>query len=254
MSEFNTVISERSDFELYEIIYYKEGSYKPEALDAAKKEFNTRAISADTIAQFEQRIQKTNELKLEKEKEKTELKNKAISYGKFLIPTEKDTLPKTILSLCIFLSVSYLYYLFNNIRSILHFFIDIANWDLGHIEYLLPYILFPIGIYGLWKSKKYGWYLIVGLQTHFAFSTIYSGIISYKYSMGNTGGLSTILDTLIPRPTILSIVLRFVVLFGIVYFLNQPKTLKVFNIKRSTGIIFVAVIFIITSILWWSLD
>ncbi|WP_299768472.1 hypothetical protein [uncultured Dokdonia sp.] len=253
MSEFDIVMSERSDFELYEIIYYKEGSYRQEALDAAKKEFDARAISSEKIAQFEQKIQKANQLKLEKEKEKTELKNKAISYSKFLIPTEKDTLPKTILSLCIFLSISYIYYLFNDIRMIIAFFEDIANWDLSYIEYLFPYILFPIGIYGLWKSKKYGWYLIVGLQTYLAFSTIYSGIISYKYSMGSTDGLSAILDTLFPRPTILSIILLFVVLFGIVYFLNRIKVLEIFKIKRTNGLLFVLVVFAITSILWWSL-
>ena len=47
MSEFDKVMSERSDFELFEIINYDNDKYKPEAILAAKKAFEARHIDND---------------------------------------------------------------------------------------------------------------------------------------------------------------------------------------------------------------
>lgn len=253
MSEFDKVMSERSDFELFEIIHYQNDSYKPDALRSAEKEFNSRNIDSHDITEFKQKIQKAIVLKSEKENQKTELKKKAVEVGKLFLPTEKSTLSKTMLSLCIFLTVSFLFYLLRDFRMIVLFFSDVGDWDLSVIGFLFPFLLFPIGIYGLWKSKRYGWYLIVGLLTYFSFATAYSGISFYKYSMGDGGGIFEQLEGLFPRPSIASIIFRFIVLFGIVYFLNRTRILKIFNVKRTNGLVFVGAILLVSIAIWWRL-
>ena len=54
MSEFGKVMSERSDFELFEAIKYKRNNYISEALDAAEREFEKRNVSPEELAVFEQ--------------------------------------------------------------------------------------------------------------------------------------------------------------------------------------------------------
>lgn len=253
MSEFDKVMSERSDFELYEIINHEKDSYKLEALLAARKEFESRKINNGQLFKFEQKIESAKKLKKEKENQKTELKKKALDIGRLLIPNEKETLSKTILSLCIFLTLSFLFYLARDFRLLLSFFLDFGDWDFSVFEFLLPYFFFPIGIFGLWKSKKYGWYLTNGLLTYYAFSTIYSGISSYRYSIGGDGGIFDQLESIFPRPSLLSIVFRFVVLFGIVIFLNRIKVLEKFGVQKKRGLIYLVIIFLITTAFWWTL-
>lgn len=253
MSEFDKVMAERSDFELFEIINYEKENYKPEALSAAKKEFESRKIEKDQLSEFEQKIKSAKNLKRERENQKTELKKKALDIGKLLIPTEKDTLSKTILSLCIFLTLSFLFYLIRDFGLLLSFFSDFGDWDFSVYEFLIPYVFFPIGIFGLWKSKKYGWYLTTGLLTYYAFSTIYSGISSYRYSIGGNGGIFDQLDSIFPRPSIVSIIFRFIVLFGIVIFLNRAKVLERFGVKKTRGLLYLVIIFLVTTAFWWTL-
>uniref|UniRef100_UPI00404A3BB5 hypothetical protein n=2 Tax=Flavobacterium sp. TaxID=239 RepID=UPI00404A3BB5 len=251
MSEFDKVMSKRTDFELFDIINYKRNSYKSEALISAEKEFHGRNISSHQIAAFEKKIQKSIETKAEKENQKTELKRKAFDIGNLLLPTEKSTYSKSILSLSIFLTISYFFYLFRDFEIIKSFFSDLGDWDSGVFEFLFPFILFPIGIFGLWKNNNYGWYLIVGLLTYLSFSTIFSGMSAYKYSMENVYGIGEQLEALFPKPSIAAIIFRFVVLFGIVIFLNRSKTLEIFKVRKIYGLIFVALIVVITTIFWW---
>lgn len=253
MSEFDKVMSERSDFELFEIINCKKNSYKSEALLSAKKEFESRNIKKELILEFEQKIESTKEIKRQKKTQKTELEKKAMDIGKLLIPTQKDTFSKTMLSLSIFLTLSFLFYVFQNFRFLGSLFSDFGDWDLSYVEFLLPYILFPIGIYGLWKIEKHGWYLITGLLTYYAFSTIYSGIISYRNSMSGNSGIFSVLDDIFPKPSILSIIFRCIVLFGIVIFLNKTEALEKFRIQKTQGLIYLSILFLITTALWWTL-
>lgn len=250
MSEFDKVMSERSDFELFEIINHEKNNYKPEALLAAKKEFESRKIDKDQLTEFNQKIESTNNLKRKKENQKNELKKKALDIGKLFVPTEKDTLSKTLLSLCIFLTLSYLFYFIRDFGLLLSIFSDFGDWDFSVYEFLVPYFLFPIGIFGLWKSKKYGWYLTAGLLTYYAFSTIYAGISSYRYSIG---GIFDQLDSLFPRRSILSIIFRFIVLLGIVIFINRAKVLEKFEVQKTRGIIYLVIIFLVTTSFWWTL-
>lgn len=254
MNEFDKVMSERTDFELYEIIYHKRNSYKPKALDSAEREFKIRDIDSEKLSKFEQKafsIKKEKEIKAIK---KTELAEKIKSIGALFLPTEKSSLSKNMLSLCIFLTLSYLFYLIRDFSLTVFIFRDFTNWDLSIVEYLLPFLLFPIGIYGLWKTKKYGWYLIVGLLTYYAFSTFYTGVTTYKYYSTNEGqGISNLLDNLFPKPDYPSLILKIVILGGTVIFLNRIKVLELFKIERYKGVLLIVIIGILSTMLWRSL-
>ena len=253
MSEFDKVMSERSDFELFEIINHEKDSYKPEALLAAKKEFESRKINSNRLFEFQQKIASAQELKKQKENQMAKLKKKALDIAKMSVPTEKDTFSKTILSLCIFLTLSFLFYLIRDFGLILSIFSDFGDWDPIIYEFFMPFVLFPIGIFGLWKSKKYGWYLTAGLLTYYAFSTVYSGISSYRFSIDRTGGIFDQMDSIFPRPSIMSIIFRFIVLFGTVIFLNRAKVLDKYRVEKNRGIVYLIIILLITTAFWWTL-
>ncbi|AWM12888.1 hypothetical protein DI487_02730 [Flavobacterium sediminis] len=253
MSEFNNVMSNKSDLELYEILYYKKNSYVPEALISAENEFKSRNISKAKISEFEQQLQSRANKKLIRENQKELLIQKTQDLGKLFIPTEKDTLTKSLLSLCIFLSISYLFYFISNFSLTITLLNDLNDWDLSMTEHFLPLILFPIGIFGLWKIKKYGWFIIVSLLTYYSFATIYAGISSYKLSYGNEGGVYSQLDNLFPKPNLINLILRLVIIGGLVFFLHRNKILQVYKIKKTNGITLVLVIVVLTTMIWWSL-
>ncbi|TMU56070.1 hypothetical protein [Flagellimonas algicola] len=250
MSEFDNVMSERSDFELFEILGHQKDSYKAEALAAAQRAFDSRNVTREQISEFEQRIQSALEQQNLKEKRNKELSKKAWDLGKLFLPTVKDTLDKTFLSLCIFLSLAYLYHLIQDLSLIIVFFSDLGDWDASVWEFLLPYVLFPIGIFGLWKRKKVGWFLISGLLSYYAFSTIYGGISAYRYNLNGNFG---VLDSIFPKPNVASLLFRFAVLFGIVIFLSRKKALEIYKIGRTTALVVIIIICVLTTIRWWGM-
>ena len=56
MNEFDKVMSERSDLELYEILNHKRSSYIPEALVSAENEIKTRNIGSEKLSEFERKL------------------------------------------------------------------------------------------------------------------------------------------------------------------------------------------------------
>ena len=250
MSEFDSIMAERSDFELYKIIYIDSASYQAEAISSAQETFKSRAITPNIILGFEEQIQTLNRVEEQKKQEKTALKKKAFSIGKLLVPTEKDDVYTTVKSLCIFLSLSYLYHLIQNFEMIRLWFLDYKHWDLSMVEYMSPYILYPIGIYNLWKHKKRGWYVITGLLTYDVISTVFYSISTYYYFADNSYGLFGIMDELMPIPDIKSTLLRVIVLGGIVVFLNKKALLDLYGINKKNGLIFIACIALISTLLW----
>ncbi len=251
MNEFDKVMSERSDLELYEILNHKRSSYTSEALVSAKTEFNARNISSKKLSELELQSRENN--KANRTKQKAELVEKIKDVWKLFLPTEKDTLSQNLLSFCIFLTIAYIYYFISDFSLTIAVLSDFREWDVSVIEHLLPLLLFPIGIFGLWKTKKYGWFLIVALLTYYAFSAVYSGIDNYSYSFGDNGGIFGQLDNVFPKPSIPSLILRFVVLGGLVIFLHRTNILKLFKIKKSNRIAMVVVIGVLTTLFWWSI-
>ena len=155
-----------------------------------------------------------------------------------------------MLSLCIFLSLTFLFYLVRDFGLLIAFFSDIGSWDLSVYEFLLPYVLFPIGIFGLWKAKTYGWYIVTGLLTYYAFATIFSGFSLYRFTVGRSDYLFDQIESIFPTPSLAAILVRFVVLFGIVMFLNKAKILEKFKIQKRSGLLFLALIIATTTGIW----
>jgi len=83
----------------------------------------------------------------------------------------------SIILIAFCLSLIYLYYFVDNFEMTISMLKDLGHNDLSTLEFFAPLILFPIGLFGFWKSKKYGWTIIVITLTYFYFTAILSQIV-----------------------------------------------------------------------------
>ncbi len=172
MNEFDSVMSSQSDLELYIILNYKRDSYVTDALLSAEKEFQKRHFTPDQLSEFEQIIQSKRQRKNAQSEQKSDFLIKAKNLGNAFLPTEKDSAEKNIVSISLLLTVAYLFYFVRDFSLTLILLSHSTNWDLSALEHLLPFVIFPIGIYGLYKIKKHGWFIIVALLAYFSLVTI----------------------------------------------------------------------------------
>lgn len=237
MKDFEIVMGETSDLELYKILFHKRDSYTPEALISAEKEFRSRSFSEDRLTELKKTIENENQIRSERKKKNLQFRKSIRSSISMAIPTEKGTTEKSLLSLTIFLGISYLFFLFSDLQTLWWVLEEMNMWSLYT---LLPFILFPIGIYGLWKVKTYGWYIITGLLTHnavLAFSQFY---LEYRYfGIFERGAFLGDLEGFFPRTPVGFIMLNLLILSGIIYYLNKKKITEYFSINRWNGIAYI---------------
>lgn len=226
MNEFAKAMSQRSDFELYLILNYEKDSYKAKALEAAKEEFISRAITDQQINEFEEQIEAKKSAKKQKKQQQGEFKKKAWEIGKLFIPTEKETLSQNILSLCAFMSLIYVFYLIKNFNLLYELVRDQENWDLSTFPFIVPFLLYPIGIFGLYKSKTFGWYLIIALLTFDTLSSLIFGQLEFMF----------------PKPSITANIIRNITLIGIIFFLFRTRVLTKYGVKKQDGIVMISII------------
>ena len=240
-NKFDKVMSDNSDFILYEILHHKRNEYNPEAIVSAENEFKKRNIDAAKQIEFENKIQSQKNHTINKQQETTELISKFINFGKLIIPTRKGSLSKNLTSITLFFTAVYIYYLANNFSLTTTLLFQPCYWDLNALEYLLPFLLYPIAIYGFWKIKKYGWYLIVSLLTYSLVTTIFSGLVTYY--IYNNSNQEIDFSLIFTQPNIRTILIHFLVFFGFILYLNKKNTITYYGIRQRVGFIFVLTLF-----------
>ena len=253
MTNFDKVMSATSDLELFRILNHKRNSYTTEAILSAEKEYEKRNFSEDELENFRRNIAEEENRESQKKLKRSLLDQKIRNSINLAIPTEKGSTPKNIFSFAIFLTLVYLYYFLTSF-SYLWFIISesATDFNLLTIEFIAPYLLFPIGIFGLLKTRKFGWYLTCGLLTYYFITTIFSYVLQYKMSMDyGDGGLSLFIDDFYAVPAIGAIIINLLVIGGFIFFLFRQGVLIHFSLNKNAGINFIAVLAAISTILWW---
>lgn len=255
MTNFDKVMSATSDLELFKILNHKRDSYTAEAILSAEKEYQKRNFSEDELENFRRNIAEEENLESQKKLKRSVLDQKIRNSINLAIPTEKGSTPKNIFSFAIFLSLVYLYYFLTSF-SYLWFIISesASEFSLLTIEFIAPYLLFPIGIFGLLKTRKFGWYLTCGLLTYYFITTIFTYVLQYKMSLEYGGGdLSLFIDDYYKVPAIGAMILNLLVIGGFIFFLLRPGVIKHFSLNKNAGVSFIAVVGMISTILcWWN--
>jgi len=104
MNDFHQIMSQRSDLELYRILYHEADKYQEEAIAAARAEFAKRNILQDVFEAFERQIrEKSQSESILSVQQQDEIKNSAIQFFDFLKPKENDTYEKRLVLISIFL-------------------------------------------------------------------------------------------------------------------------------------------------------
>lgn len=245
MNEFDRTMSLLSDFELYEIIHHKRDSYTSDALTAAENIYASRTITPEHIADFKAKIQAQQSDRNTLIKDISELK----SVFNF---SSKWTLSKSMILVFILLIGIFLYYFIKNSSYITSIISDYKHWGLSGVFMIIPYIVFPIGLYGIWRYKKYGWYSIISVLIYFVYISAYAIVEGIKYYYGDDTSAYHIED-LFPKPMITSLVFKVVILVGIMIFFYRKNVLAIFTIKKIRGILFLVLISILMTILMISI-
>jgi len=147
-------------------ILEKPGDYQDAAIEAAKKEFSDRKLSAEEIKEarqvlFERQLHKITQ----REKVKAiEIKLKKTGQTLFdnLNPLQAgiSSTEKNIRIIVISFSVLFLYLFIKEFKMIRLYIKIFQEIPLESCFYLLPHLLLPIATFMFWERKRIGWMLL----------------------------------------------------------------------------------------------
>lgn len=191
MNDFEKSMSDLPDEALVKIVTILKDDYQPEAVLAAKNELNTRKVSADKISSILSELENPQSEHNDSKKIGLNIK----SWRDIIDPLNpsSDTPIDRRLQLIFFVFlILYLYFLidqwqllFLSIKSLF----ENPNDEfilLGlKIDFLLPYVLFPLGLFGYWKNKRFGWIILMMILLYWLLNLSESLYMYYKYSALN---------------------------------------------------------------------
>jgi hypothetical protein len=160
------------------------------------------------------------------------MENKQDKMKKIEDLTEEQTsksVDKKVIILTITLAVIYLYYFIDNFSLTVLMLSDLDHFDISFLEYFTPILLFPIGLYGFWTTKKYGWIIIVIVLS-------YSSVVS-------------IVSLVMGMPFSIKILLQFLISSGLLFYFNLRTITESLNINKLTQYLVVG-ISIVLFVIW----
>ena len=233
-NDFSKYYRTISNTELLSILE-NSSDYQPSAVEAAKKEFSDRRLSETEIKEAREALLAI-QLQTKKQREKVKvIEDKVKNAGHTLIETLNPIQPgipsteKTIRLIAIVFGGLFLYEIISDFQMHLAFLKDIPRFPLESILYLLPLIFLPIAIFTFWKRKSIGWILLVIFLTFSCAIALGSLVDSLTWkSSGNE-----FLDTLFPRTSPTTYIIRLVFLIGTIYVLCKQNIRKEFSIHTQ---------------------
>jgi len=127
-------------------------------------------------------------------------------------------------------------------------FIYYRDWDLSSFTFLLPKFLYPIGLWGLWSVRKYGWIIVTMLITYSTISSLVSLLFEIKWSFEDSVNetdilpLSPIIDEIFGRGSILFSLAQLVFAGIILLYINSKSVTELFKISRRTQFVIIGLV------------
>ena len=249
MTDFKDIMSKQTDSELLEITTIFRDNYQPEAIVVAETELKSRKLTDEQLANAQQLLDnKKREQEVKNEKYKLLQSKTADIVNTFSPLTEKST-DKTIQIVTIGLIISFLVYLIKNWGLIVLMLQDIGNADISLLEFFAPLVLFPIGLFGFWTTRKYGWIILAIMLTYLTVTTLLAMGLEIKWAMqssiyfDNSGLIqiqeveNPVMDKLFGKKGFAFYIGQFVLFVGLLIFLNKQAITEKYLISKRTQLL-----------------
>jgi hypothetical protein len=236
MNDFKQAMLELSDKALVKIVEYQSDDYQPEALEVAKDELKKRNISSDELRVIRLKIENREDYEGLQTFDLDTLK----STDDLVDPGSEKPVNRKMQFLFILFSVIYIFFLIDQYQAMV---ISIDSILSGHneeplflfvtIDYILPFVLFPVGLFSFYKGLKYGWFILIMILIYWLINLGDETFMYFKYSGMDWNNLDTHGETLQKLTYLLYIqkgwfyyVLRLTICLIAIYFL-QLKTIRI---------------------------
>lgn len=236
----------RTDSELLEITTILRNDYQSDAVTAAETELKNRNLTAQQLSDAYSQLEIKRQEQERKNDKLKKIQARTAEITEFFNPLKERSTDRTIKMIAIVLAISYLFFFSRDFKVAAFALQDMRNADFSVYLFLLPLILFPIGIFGFWMMKKFGWIIIAALITCSAVSEITSFAMQIKHALAppihfnNTGIISIhpvhnlTLDQLLGKKGFYISVGQIIVLVGFLVFLNRKIITEKFKISKKT--------------------
>lgn len=126
---------------------------------------------------------------------------------------------------------------------------DSENWDFSSLLFFTPKVIFPIGLFGLWMLKRYGWIITTSVITFLTLSIFLTILFEIKWSLNepsldlnqtNLGQIEiqpidkSVIDEIFGVKPISFYVGQLVIIGTILIFINRQFIKDVFKISKRT--------------------
>ena len=242
-NEFSERYKKLGNASLLEIID-NPGDYQLAAVEAAKKEFESRNLSAEQLASAREELElKYKDILLEKEREE-EVKRKIKSVSSSIfdslnpIPDKGSFAENYIRLVSLAIAILFFYQIYTEYGIIRYMFSDEVHkltgnaqkWDLGTILFLLPFVILPASALLIWFKKRPGWLITVAYFTYNAIMTI--PMFIFAINRPETSPL----DRVFARTPASVYIAMFLFFGGVVFTLCRNSIREIYSIERITMI------------------
>lgn len=242
LKDFSEYYKTISDTELINILD-NPNNYQPIAIEAAREEYEKRALSESDIQEARQPLIAEQEEKDRKSEKLKAVETKLKATAHTLIDTinpvqsEKPSTDKTIRFIVIIFGGLFLYQLIADFGTHLAYIKDFPEFPFASSMYLLPQIFLPIATITFWKRKTVGWILLTIFITSTAVGEM--SLLFQAFTWKHTGLGS--LDIIFPRPSPTTIIVQLLFSGGTLYVLCKTYIREVFSIDNQRMISTIAI-------------
>jgi hypothetical protein len=205
-------------------------NYQALAVDAAKQELTGRTDVEIAQQKFKETTSQTQQQEELNQKKRQLIQDKASTIFEYADPFTNKTPEKSIVILCVVLSILFLYKAVTSISFLILMFSDIPEADYSTYWFFIEFFYLPVSIYFLWRKHKIGWYM-------FLIWLIYQIIIdiTYLYITSQLPDVDSSFSQIIELPSTSSYIFKLLIHLAFVYFMVKPSIRNLFQIeKRET--------------------
>lgn len=205
-------------------------NYQALAVDAAKQELTGRTDVEIAQQKFKETTSQTQQQEELNQKKRQLIQDKASTIFEYADPFTNKTPEKSIVILCVILSILFLYKTLTSLSFLALMFSDLAEADYSTYWFFIEFFYLPVNIYFLWRKHKIGWYM-------FLIWLIYQIMmdITYLYMTSQLPDVDSSFSQIIELPSASCYIFKLLIHLAFVYFMVKPSIRNLFQIeKRET--------------------
>jgi hypothetical protein len=224
MNPYEEKFKSLKDSELIDIVENR-GQFDNAAIEAADRELSERGIEAS----------KSKSSASDNAPNKFISKITSVAHDVHPSIVRKGKYEKIISVMTIFLLLSYLYNLYNNLSFTL-FILSDGLFDIFTFLKIAEIIAFPLFLWLFWNQRKWGWIIFEVLFTSSVFTNIIMLIVGWELTpfWETDNEITTVVDFLFYTPPLYTNVVKILFYFGLLLILFKSQIRDLFNIDMVT--------------------